>query len=279
MKNLFTLLCICIGLSVTAQNFQGKAIYKTHRKINLKLDGPNGTTLSDENKAQMDAMLMKQFQKTFTLDFNRSESVYKEQKKLGAPEKPTKGMNIMIMGSGGGSDVLYKNTQEKKFINKTEIMGKLFLIKDQLPNYNWELSSETKNIGIYTCYKATYTREIERTTMDVVDGEVKEKAEKVTLVTTAWYTPQIPVSNGPGSYAGLPGLILEINDGKLTIVCAEIVMNPADKIEIKKPTKGKTVSQKQYDEIMAKKNKEMMEKFNSGRKRGKGNSISIEIGG
>ncbi|WP_418637822.1 GLPGLI family protein, partial [Winogradskyella sp.] len=278
MKNLFTLLCICIGLSVTAQNFQGKAIYKTHRKINLKLDGPNGTTLSDENKAQMDAMLMKQFQKTFTLDFNRSESVYKEQKKLGAPEKPTKGMNIMIMGSGGGSDVLYKNTQEKKFINKTEIMGKLFLIKDQLPNYNWELSSETKNIGIYTCYKATYTREIERTTMDVVDGEVKEKTEKVTLVTTAWYTPQIPVSNGPGSYAGLPGLILEINDGKLTIVCAEIVMNPADKIEIKKPTKGKTVSQKQYDEIMAKKNKEMMEKFNSGRKRGKGNSISIEIG-
>ncbi len=36
-----------------------------------------------------------------------------------------------------------------------------------------------------------------------------EKPKQIEVV--AWYTPQIPVSNGPGEYWGLPGLILEIN--------------------------------------------------------------------
>ena len=279
MKTLITIVCAFILASTTAQNFQGKAIYKTHRKMDLKLSGPNGSEMSDDKKAQLNEMLMKQFQKTFTLDFTKSESIYKEDKKLAPPSQPMNGMNIMIMGSGGGSDVLYKNIQDKSFLNKTEIMGKLFLISDELPIYKWELSSETKNIGVYTCYKATYTREEERTTMDMVDGEVKEKKEKVTKVTTAWYTPQIPVSNGPESYNGLPGLILEINDGNLTMVCTEIVLNPAEKVEIKKPNKGKVVSQKKYEEIMAKKNKEMIEQFKSNRKKSKGKSIKIEIGG
>ena len=51
---------------------------------------------------------------------------------------------------------------------------------------------------------------------------------------TAWYTPQIPVSQGPGEFWGLPGLILEINDDKTTILCTKIVMNPNDKSKIKR---------------------------------------------
>jgi len=186
-----------------------------------------------------------------------------------------------VMGSGGGSDVYYKNVKEDSFINKTEIMGKRFLIKDKLPTYNWKLTGETKNIGVYTCYKATYTRQEERTKMDVVDGEVKEKKEKVDVITTAWYAPAIAVSNGPGNYGGLPGLILEINEGKLTIVCTEIIMNPTEKMEIKKPKKGKVVTQAAYKKIMDKKSKEMMEKFRTrkSKKGGKGHAISIQIGG
>ncbi|WP_240614833.1 GLPGLI family protein [Polaribacter filamentus] len=74
-------------------------------------------------------------------------------------------------------------------------------------------------MGTYTCYKATYTKEIENTTMSIVNGETKEVKNKETIVTTAWYTTQIAISNGPKDYQGLPGLILEINDGKNTIVC------------------------------------------------------------
>jgi GLPGLI family protein len=278
MKKILFIAFLLTSFVINAQSFQGKAIYKTHRKVDMKIGGKN-STINDAQKAQFEAMMKKQFQKTFVLTFDKNSSIYKEEKKLSAPAgMPVNGMKFMVMESGGGSDVYYKNTKKNSFVNKTEIMGKRFLIKDKLPKYDWKLTSETKNIGIYTCYKATYTREIERTNMTVEDGEVKEKKEKVDVVTTAWYTPTIPVSNGPGSYAGLPGLILEIHEGKQTIICSEIVMNPTNKIKIEEPKKGKKVSQKQYEKIMAKKSKEMMDKFKS-RRNNKGNNVEIRIGG
>ena len=65
----------------------------------------------------------------------------------------------VVMVMNGGSDVLYKNTKENRFTNQNESFSKLFLIKDELQKHEWKLGSETKNIGEYTCYKATMTRE------------------------------------------------------------------------------------------------------------------------
>ncbi|MFT4575222.1 MAG: GLPGLI family protein [Polaribacter sp.] len=277
MKNTITILCLFLVHTITGQNFQGKAVYKTSRKMNLNIDDGSGSKMSDVQKAQMNAMMMKQFQKTFVLTFDKTSSMYKEEKNLKAPVARQGGNMVMILGDGGGNDVVYKNVKENRFVNKTEIMGKLFLIKDELPKYEWKLTGETKNIGIYTCYKATYTREEERASMNVEDGEVTEKKNKVDVVTTAWYAPSIPVSNGPANYTGLPGLILEIREGNQTIICSEIGLNPKEKIIIEEPSKGKKVSQSQYEKIMAKKSKEMMEKFKSRRK--DGNSIEIRIDG
>ncbi|WP_299889027.1 GLPGLI family protein [uncultured Lacinutrix sp.] len=117
--------------------------------------------------------------------------------------------------------------------------------------------------------------------------EVEEKTEDTTKVDTvdltknpldlietpkevevvAWYTMQIPVNQGPGEYWGLPGLILEVNSGKTTILCSKIVMNPDEKEEIKRPAKGKEVTRKEYNEIIKKKMEEMREMY-GGRNRG-----------
>ena len=159
---------------------------------------------------------------------------------------------MMVMSIGGGSagtSVLYKNIKEQRFANKTELMIKRFLVKDKLPNYDWELTRETKSIGKYTVYKAIWSREVENVNISMVNGETKEEIKKENKVTTAWYTTDIPISNGPNKWGGLPGLILEINDGKLTIVCTEIELNPKNKIEITEPTKGKVVSQEKYEKI------------------------------
>ena len=51
------------------------------------------------------------------------------------------------------------------------------------------------------------------------------------ITITAWYSPEIPVSQGPENYWGLPGLILEVNDGKTTILCSKVVLNLKDKVE------------------------------------------------
>jgi GLPGLI family protein len=271
----FMLSCLISG-SMFAQDFSGRATYKTHRKSSFELDS---TTIAANPgiQEQMEAQMRKMFQKTFTLDFTKSESMYKEEQELDAPKGPSAngGVMVMMMDGNGSSDILYKNISENRMANKTELMGKVFLIKDNLEAYDWKLTGEAKNIGNYTCYKAVYEKEEEDIQIDMIDGEVKE--EKVTKKRTlvVWYTTDVPVSNGPNNYGGLPGLILEVNDGDLTIVCSELVLNPKEAKEIKEPVKGKIVTRKKFAEISLEKTKEMMNRYRS--RDGKG--IEIKIGG
>lgn len=263
-------------INSVAQDFTGKAVYKTNRKTGFKIGGDSN--MSEAQKQELEERFQKMNQKTFILEFDKTTSSYKEEEKLNAPNPQANlgGMQVISVFGGGGSGSLYfKNLKEKRFVSKTDIMGKTFLIKDSIPNYEWQLTSETKNIGNYTCYKATFTKEVENRMMTVENGETKQTKKTETIITTAWYTPQIPISNGPTIYHGLPGLILEINDGKTTIVCTEIVLNPSEKITISEPDKGKIVSQAEYDKIRDEKNKELMERFQS--RDGKG--IEIKIGG
>ncbi|MDA8893564.1 GLPGLI family protein [Flavobacteriaceae bacterium] len=267
--------CLITG-SMFAQDFSGRATYKTHRKSSFELDSTT-MAVNPGIQEQMEAQMRKMFQKTFTLDFSKSESMYKEEQELDAPKGPSAngGAMIMMIGGDGVSDILYKNILEKRMANKTELMGKVFLIKDNLEAYDWKLIGETKNIGNYTCYKAVYEIEEEDIQIDMINGGLKE--EKVTKKRTvvAWYTPDVPISNGPSNYGGLPGLILEVNDGDLTIVCSEIVLNPKEIKEINEPTKGKIVTRQKFGKISLEKTKEMMDRFRS--RDGKG--LEIRIGG
>ena len=276
-----TILISLVSFALNAQNFSGKAIYKTSRKSTISFDNEKNPGMSDEMQKQIQARIQKMNQKTFILNFDQKTSTYKEDVQLDAPKSQIGGAGVMVMsfgGSGNGS-IYFKNINEKRFVNQTEIMGKRFLVKDSLPNYQWNLSTETKNIGNYTCYKATFTRTVEDIQMVFEDGESKENKIKKTVTTTAWYTPQVPVSNGPDNYQGLPGLILEINDGERLIVCTEIVLNPSEKIEVKAPEKGEIVSQAAYDKIQEEKTQELMERFKSRNGVNLGGGINIKIGG
>lgn len=265
-----TVLILSFSFFINAQKFSGKATYKTSRKTNFKIGGEK-STMSDAQKEEIEARIRKMNQKTYVLEFDKITSTYKQEAKLNAPQ-PKKG-GIAIFGSNS-TDIYYKNILTKRFTNKTTIMGKAFLIKDTLPTYNWQLSSEIKHIGKYTCNKATFSKEIEKNSFSFVDGTPTSVKKKVTVNTTAWYTTEVPISNGPSSFYGLPGLILEINDGTTTMVCTEIILNPTDKVKIEEPEKGKEVNQQEYNEISAKKEKELMERFKS--KDGKGIEINIQ---
>ena len=285
MNTMIRLIILALALVITkvnAQEFQGIATYKTMRNIDIKIDS---SKMNTEMQAKMMEVMKKQFQKTYTLNFNKEASIYKEDVSL---DKPQTGMGgdfqVVMVGNGGGMDVLYKNTITNQYSDQKDTMGKIFLVKDTIETIEWNLESETKYIGEYQCYKATYTKEVEVSNMsfnsnnEANDNDKDEEPEMEERTVTAWYTPQIPVSNGPAKYQGLPGLILEVHDGKLTIICSKIVLNPETKLEIIEPEKGKEVSEKEYDEIMEKKTKEMMERF-APRKGRSGEAIEIRIGG
>ena len=270
----FVLSCLISG-TMFAQDFSGRATYKTHRKSSFELDSTTMAT-NPGIKNQLEAQMRKMFQKTYILDFTKSESMFKQKQELDGPKVPkSNGAIIMIGGMAGGRDVLYKNIKEKRMANKTDLMGKIFLIKDNLVSYDWELTGETKNIGNYTCYKAVFEKEEESIEIKMIDGEVKEEKGMKKRTIVAWYTPDVSISNGPKNFGGLPGLILEVNDGNETIMCSEIVLNPKEVKEIKEPIKGKIVTRKKFAEISLEKTKEMMNRYRS--RDGKG--MEIKIGG
>jgi len=264
-----------------AQDFQGKAVYKTSRKLDIKLDS---TQVNSDQHQQMMDMLKKQFQKTFILSFNKEESIYKEDKELEAPQPS--GMQLMVVNTGG-SDVLYKNLKEKRYTNQNESFSKLFLIQDELQEHDWVFSDEKKFIGDYECYKATTTREVPDVQSGIsingdkdldADSDAEPKMKELTV--TAWYTTKIPVNNGPQNYHGLPGLILEVNDGTTTMICSKLILNPEKNVNIDEPKKGKKINQEDYDAIMDKKVNEMQERMRSNwSEDNRGENVEIRIGG
>lgn len=274
-KNLFVVCCLVIGIasSLHAQEFQGKAIYESKTVVNMDFRGRN---IPEDRKKEIQERMKKAGEKKFVLTFNQTESVYKEEVKLEQPGQ-VQGQGRMRFGMmGSGGEDYYKNVKEGRYAVKNDLFGKIFLVKDDLPKLEWKMGSETKKIGNYTAYKATAVKVIRRPNMSAIfnrggDSKENEFIEKEIEV-VAWYSPEIPVNQGPAEYWGLPGLILEVNDDITTILCSQLVMNPKEKEEIKAPSKGKEVSQAEYDEISRKKLQEMRENggFRGGMRRDEG---------
>ncbi len=279
IRNLIIISIVFALHTISAQDLQGIAYYKTKRKVEITLDS---TTASSTQQKQINELLKKQFEKEYVLNFDKTGSTYKEVESLGNAASGASGIRfeaITIGGSGSGNDILYKNTKDKNFTHQRESFSKQFLVQDTLQKQDWKLENETKKIGNYTCYKATYTREVEQRRFNLNDAEKNDSITKRTIVTTAWYTPEIPVSHGPVKHWGLPGLILEVNDGSTVVICNKVVINPKEKIEIKEPTKGKKVDEATFIEIVDKKVKEMNKIYGGGKKGKNNQTIQIRIGG
>lgn len=297
MKNTILAVLLLATTLIQAQDFQGMAVYesKTSTSELMKNFGGN-REITPEMKQTIEERMKKMFEKTFILNFDKSASIYKEEEKLDAPGQNNGGGRMMTSMMGGGG-TQYKNVKEKMYSVDKEFFGKEFLIKDSLPSYKWQMTAETKKIGEYTCYKATAVVATDATDFrnfrmrDDKEKEEKEKAAKVKDSTaankktnfmdeveqikektiTAWYAPEIPINQGPDKYWGLPGLILEVNDGTTIILCSKIALNVKDKAKIEAPKKGKVVSQKEYDETVTKKMQEMREMYRGqGGGRGRG---------
>lgn len=290
MKKIFLAFTVLFGLISNAQEFQGMAVYESKTSTNDFLKGMSqNREVTPEMQKMIQERMRKMFEKTFVLNFDKTSSIYKEEEKLDAPGQ---GRGRMMMSMMGGGGTHFKNVKEQNYAVDKEVFGKEFLIKDTLPKYDWKLEGETRKIGNYNCFKATAVVKIDESDFRNYrfkgkkdDGDKKETKKDSTKtdtnfmeqwempkekIITAWYSPEIPVNQGPENYWGLPGLILEVNDGKTTILCSKIVLNPKDKVEIKAPKKGKEVSQKEFDETVKKKMEEMREMWRNNRGGGRG---------
>jgi GLPGLI family protein len=216
------------------QIYTGEINYEVNMLVNeSKLDSIVKKMEGSENMKKMIIFNMKnQKGNNFKLKFNKNESIFEEEKRLKINEKKINFTRIMM---GNGS--YYTNKKTKEILNQKETYGQLFIV--DVSQVKWELTQERKKIDSYVCYKATTFKKVE-------NSEGKNKVEVI-----AWYTTELPYNFGPNEFSGLPGLILELQEGNLIIKVSKI--NLINKyIEIKKPVRGKKITLQEFN-ILSKK--------------------------
>ena len=289
MKIRLLIFSLTFSLGLQAQNFAGQAFYQSKTTVDMDNFGREG--MSEDMKKQIMARMKSFLEKTYILTFNGSESLYKEEASLDV-ETQGRGWGMMMASATPG--IQYKNLEESAFVQAQDFFGKSFLIKDAIPALEWEITNETKMIGAYLAIKARAVKQVkanefsmmrrrDRRAQDADKDKEKQKSDSLktdpidelempkTIEVTAWFTPQIPLGHGPGEYAGLPGLILELNADRTTLLCSKIVMNPKDLPSIEAPSKGTVVTQDEFEGIVKEKTQEMRDNWrNRSGRRGRG---------
>ncbi len=168
---------------------------------------------------------------SFELKFNELSSIFKLNKSLTL--EGAKYYKFALIPHGNSVFYTSKNT----VLEQKQIFGETFIISKE--KLKWQLINETKIIGNYTCYKAKA----------IIKKPYRGKEKE--YIKTAWYCPQINAPYGPIGYSGLPGLILELNEGKFKYKTSKIVLNSKNTYEIIKPEKGKKVTEQQMNTMIS----------------------------
>lgn len=95
-------------------------------------------------------------------------------------------------GARNSMDYIYKNYPKGKITTRTGMFADDFEYKETYISQDWKIMDSTKLIIGYPCQLA--------------------KTEFRGRIYHAWFTPDIPICEGPWKFTGLPGLIMEVYD-------------------------------------------------------------------
>lgn len=124
----------------------------------------------------------------------KSTLAFTKDKTLFTPIEPEIGPRVMFneaVAIAPQNNTIYTDLANSKSVAQKTIYEENFLVTDSIRKITWKITSETRDIAGYTCRRANAIM------MD-------------SIYVVAFYTDEIPVSGGPESFAGLPGMILGV---------------------------------------------------------------------
>jgi len=246
MKKIILAFLVFLPIIIMAQN---EGVIQYEETVSLSIDLP-------EDMKEMAAHIPSSQKSKMNLTFNAETSIYEDDKGNETSQ------DVKMESEDGGMQIhmkfempetkVFTDLANGKIIQKQEFMGKKFLITSEIEKMKWKLTGESEEILGYTC-------------MEAVFQDSTENLE-------AWFTSEIPVSSGPQSTTGLPGMVLKLltNEGQTSIVATNIELKKVDAKSIKAPKKGKKVTRAEFEKIREEKLKEMQEEYG-----GKGNQVII----
>ncbi len=129
----------------------------------------------------------------------------------------------------GQNSTIFTDLNAHQSISQKKVYEETFLVKDSTRNIKWKITSETRNIAGYECRRANAI---------VMDS----------IYVVAFYTDEIPVSGGPESFSGLPGMILGVAlpHENVTWFATKVTDMPVQAATLAAPKKGKAVDKKGF---------------------------------
>lgn len=120
--------------------------------------------------------------------------LYWQMERASFEKDPREHDRTALQRSGRYWSVIYKNYPVGKVTETSYFDITHWRYEEDWEKPEWEISDESKEILGYQCFKATTDYRGRRW--------------------TAWFTPEIPLQDGPWKLCGLPGLILEAGDAQ-----------------------------------------------------------------
>lgn len=125
------------------------------------------------------------------------------------------------------NNTTYTQTLNGTSITQKKVYEETYLVKDSTRKINWKITDEIRNIAGYDCRRANAL---------IMDS----------IYVVAFYTEEIPVSGGPESFSGLPGMILGVAlpYEHITWFATSVLDQPVTDDKLKAPAKGKPTDNK-----------------------------------
>ncbi|MDQ8053139.1 MAG: GLPGLI family protein [Pedobacter sp.] len=230
IKNIITLsLALLIAPAGFAQNarFTTQGVIEYEKKVNMYAlladqlkknpdDSFGPKIVEDYKKNNPQFKLLKS-----TLTFGRDQTLF-------APVAEQVMQNSWYnMPLAQQNNLIYTQTAAGTSVTQKKIFEETYLVKDSTRKINWKITSEIRNIAGYDCRRANAL---------IMDS----------VYVVAFYTEEIPVSGGPESFSGLPGMILGVAlpYEHVTWFATSVIDQPVGDDKLKAPIKGKITDQK-----------------------------------
>lgn len=232
---LLTAFLLCFAFTAVAQNarFITQGTIEYEKRTNMY--GLIKQQINKNNESYMKPMF-ENYQKTqpqfksskSTLVFAKNQTLFKPIEDNTAPANLWGDYQISQQ-----NNIIGTNTLANTSIAQKKVYEETYLVKDSTRKINWKTTNEIRNIAGYDCRRANAL---------IMDS----------VYVVAFYTDQIPVSGGPESFTGLPGMILglALPYEHVTWFATSVLDQPITEEAVKAPTKGKATDNKQLMSVL-----------------------------
>ena len=181
---------LLISSLVPAQELTDKFKYKATYDLTWQIDSTNSESIQNETMVLFIGDKISRFSSEGQYIADSIKEAYKDRERTQQSfnemrsKMPMSALNFYVFKK--------QNSAQVSFTEK--IVKDNYRYIQDIDDLNWEILPETKEVAGFVAQKA--------------------KASFSGRDYTAWFTTEIPISEGPYKFRGLPGLILEISDNK-----------------------------------------------------------------